>query len=44
MYSYRIAVRTKKFLIKLTGFGTKNGTVNKGKNIIAGIGEPEKWL
>ena len=26
------------------GFGTKNGTVNKGKSIIAGIGEPEKWL
>ena len=26
------------------GFGTKFGTVNKGKSIIAGIGEPEKWL
>lgn len=28
----------------LSGFGTKNGTVNKGKSIIAGIGESEKWL
>ena len=28
----------------VVGFGTKFGTVNKGKSIIAGIGEPEKWL
>ena len=26
------------------GIGTQNGTVNKGKSIIAGIEEPEKWL
>ena len=32
------------FVKIFSGFGTKNGTVNKGKSIIAGIGEPEKWL
>lgn len=26
------------------GFGTKHGTVNKGKSIIDCIGEPEQWL